>query len=150
MGRNRIITAAPVHRAAVFLEGEEATKQFAASFAQGLPSRSLLALSGGLGAGKTTFMQGLLRGLGSPEEIVQSPTFTYLHLYPSVPSVFHFDLYRLSSCEDFLALGFDEYFEKEGITAFEWPERIEKILPPHTVHIRLDAVSSDARRLVIT
>ncbi len=99
--------------------------------AQELPSNTVLALSGDLGAGKTTFVQGLARGLGITDPI-QSPTFVILNLYPGL---FHFDLYRLKSSADFTALGLEEYFQKEGICAIEWPDRIAQLLPPETVHI---------------
>ena len=94
-------------------------------------------------------MQGLVQGLGGSQDMVQSPTFVYLHHYPTNPPVFHFDLYRLRSIDDFFAMGFEEYFEKEGITAIEWPERIASILPPAAIKIRLSLVSETARRLVI-
>lgn len=81
--------------------------------------------------------------------MVQSPTFVYLHHYPTRPSTYHFDLYRLKSCDDFLAMGFDEYFEKEGITAIEWPERISSILPQTTIHIYLSSIDEHQRRLVL-
>jgi tRNA threonylcarbamoyladenosine biosynthesis protein TsaE len=141
MGRNRID---------IILEGTEATHAFAAQFSQKLPIRSLIALSGGLGSGKTTFMQGLIQGLGGLQAMVQSPTFVYLHHYPTTPPVFHFDLYRLRSIDDFFAMGFEEYFEKEGITAIEWPERITPILPSEAIHIQLSFISETARRLVIS
>ncbi len=97
-----------------------------------LPPNTVLALSGELGAGKTTFVQGLAEGLGV-EGPVPSPTFVLLNVYPAL---FHFDLYRLKSSADFLALGFGEYFEKGGVCVIEWPERIEELLPPNTRWIR--------------
>ena len=118
------------------LEGADQTRDFATQLARSLPQKCTLALYGDLGAGKTTFMQGLVRGLQGTEEDVHSPTFVYLHLYQTATiPVFHFDLYRLSQESDFLALGFNEYFEKEGITAIEWPERIQNLLPPTTISL---------------
>lgn len=99
---------------------------------------AILALSGDLGAGKTTFVQGLASGLGI-DAPVQSPTFVLLNEYPNEYSgsldLFHFDLYRLKSGADFLGLGFDEYFDKGGICAIEWPERIESLLPERTLFL---------------
>jgi tRNA threonylcarbamoyladenosine biosynthesis protein TsaE len=131
------------------LEGTEATQNFAAALSKTLPPRSLIALSGDLGSGKTTFMQGLIQGFGGSQAMVQSPTFVYLHHYPTTPPVYHFDLYRLRSIDDFYAMGFEEYFEKDGITAIEWPERIASILPSTAIKIQLSVVSETARRLVI-
>jgi tRNA threonylcarbamoyladenosine biosynthesis protein TsaE len=138
-----------MYKVEIILSGPEATQKWAFAFAKTLPPGSVIALSGDLGSGKTTFMQGLVRGLGGSKVIVQSPTFVYLHHYPTTPPVFHFDLYRLRSADDFLAMGFEEYFETEGITAIEWPERIASILPASAIKIQLSVVSESARRLVI-
>lgn len=99
--------------------------------AQTIPSGTIIALSGDLGAGKTTFVQGLAQGLDIVDPI-QSPTFTLLNIYQNL---YHFDLYRLKNESDFLGLGFDEYFQKDGICAIEWPERIPSLLPSHTLFI---------------
>lgn len=96
-----------------------------------LPKNTLLALTGNLGAGKTTFVQGLAAGLGIDEPI-QSPTFVLLNVYDGLA---HFDLYRLKNAADFTSLGFDEYFQSGAICAIEWPDRIKELLPPETVHI---------------
>lgn len=140
MGRNRIET---------ILDSAEATQAFARQFAKSLSSNDLIALHGDLGAGKTTFIQGLVQGFGEDASMVQSPTFVYLHLYPTSIPIYHFDLYRISSPNDFLAMGFDEYFEKDGITAIEWPERIASILPAHAIHIHFHPLSENTRKLVI-
>ena len=121
------------------LNSAEETREFAARFASSLNNGSLLALYGPLGAGKTTFMQGLLRGLGGREEDVHSPTFVTLHHYEARIPLFHFDLYRLKSPQEFLALGFDEYFDQGGIVAIEWPERIESLLPVFTSRLRFSS-----------
>jgi tRNA threonylcarbamoyladenosine biosynthesis protein TsaE len=96
-----------------------------------LPANTVIALSGDLGAGKTTFVQGLALGLHIQEPI-QSPTFVLLNSYGNLH---HFDLYRLKSGEDFINLGFDEYFQKGGICAIEWPQIIADQLPPNTIQI---------------
>jgi tRNA threonylcarbamoyladenosine biosynthesis protein TsaE len=123
MGRERII-----------LTGREETIHFGAHFASKLSANSVLALQGDLGAGKTTFVQGLLNGL-TIKDIAQSPTFTYLQIYEG--SIYHFDLYRLKTERDFLLLGFDEFLFAGGITVIEWPERIPSLLPPETPLIHL-------------
>lgn len=110
----------------------EETLAFGRQMALRLPKNSILALSGELGAGKTTFVQGLALGLGI-EEPVQSPTFVLLNIYGD--KLFHFDLYRLKDPSDFTKLGFEEYFQAGGICAIEWPERIE--LPKEAIRIYL-------------
>lgn len=115
----------------ITLSSLEATHSFAAALAPLLKPHAILALSGDLGSGKTTFVQGLASALHIPPPI-PSPTFTYLNLYPGL---YHFDLYRLKTPSDFLALGFEEYFDKEGICAIEWPERISSLLPTTAIHL---------------
>lgn len=115
MGRKRI---------EIFLATADDTFALGKKLAALTGPNSILALSGDLGAGKTTFVKGLAAGLQIDDDIV-SPTYVYLNLYDGRLPLFHFDLYRLSSKSDFEALGFSEYFSKEGICAIEWPERIE-------------------------
>ena len=107
----------------LFLATAEDTFEFGKKLASLLSPDSILALSGDLGAGKTTFTQGLASGLRVEEEVT-SPTFCYLNTYEGTLPLFHFDLYRLKTSSDFQQLGFDEYFAKGGICAIEWPERI--------------------------
>lgn len=108
------------------LSSLEETLRFGKKAAGILPPGSVLALFGPLGAGKTSFVQGLAAGLGL-ETPVQSPTFTYLNLYED--KLYHFDLYRMKNAADFFAMGFEEYFDLGGITAIEWPERLGSSLP---------------------
>lgn len=114
----------------LFSSAEE-TLAFGRQMARRLPPNGVLALFGDLGAGKTTFVQGLALGLGI-QESVQSPTFVLLNVYEGLS---HFDLYRLKKEADFIDLGFEEYFRKGGICAIEWPDRIAKLLPPETISI---------------
>ena len=114
------------------LKTPEETAAFGQKMALDLPPHSILALSGDLGAGKTTFVQGLAIGLGISEP-VQSPTFVLLNIYAD--RLFHFDLYRLKTPADFTRLGFEEYFQGGGICAIEWSERIASILPPQTLFL---------------
>ena len=115
----------------VSLSSAEQTLAFGKNMAARLPSNAVLALSGDLGAGKTTFVQGLALGLGI-QDPVQSPTFVLLNVYERL---YHFDLYRLKKSSDFTSLGFEEYFQQGAICAIEWPERIEDILPANTIRI---------------
>ena len=125
-GRSRIIDLSSPDRTALF--GRHA--------AQFLPSRSVLALHGPLGAGKTSFVQGLAAGLDIKTPI-QSPTFSYLNLYEEGKRcLYHFDLYRMKSPSDFFSMGFDEYFDQNGIVAIEWPERLGNLLPSKAISFR--------------
>ncbi len=120
-----------------FLPSLESMLDFGKEIAGRLKEGDVLALSGDLGAGKTTFVQGLGLGLGINEPI-SSPTFVTLNIYEGARSLYHFDLYRLKDAADFQRQGFDEYFEAGGVCAIEWPERISGLLPPrvHTIAFR--------------
>jgi len=127
------------------LETHSAEETFLAGFSLGttLKPNSIVAFFGDLGAGKTTFIKGLVSSL-SPE-IVTSPTFTYLHIYAA--NIYHFDLYRLRSEKDFIDLGFAEYFARDGICLIEWAEKIIAILPDHTIRIFLEHKGEDRRTI---
>lgn len=96
----------------------------------------IVTLEGCLGAGKTTFAKGVISKITScsREEIV-SPTFQYMHLYQSpMGRVVHFDLWRLSSVEEFLSMGLDEFLF-DSIVLIEWPDRIASLLPQDALRI---------------
>lgn len=99
-----------------------------------LQKGSVLCFYGDLGAGKTTFIQGLIYGLTGISH-VPSPTFTYVNVYKE--TVYHYDLYRLANEAEFLARGLDEPFGTEAICLIEWPERIPSLLPKHKEEIRI-------------
>lgn len=92
----------------------------------------VIALVGGLGAGKTHWTKGFAAGLGSGAEVT-SPTFGLVHEYADgrLP-VFHFDFYRLESARELLALGWDEYLEQDGVIIAEWADKFPELLPEGT------------------
>lgn len=129
----------------------EETLSLGLNLALELRAGSVVALFGDLGAGKTTFLKGLIRGLtGVSYDEVSSPTFTYLNIYPAAVPVFHFDLYRLRSEEDFTALGFQEYFSTENICCLEWAEKIPGLLPPSSIRICFEHAGEDRRKILIS
>lgn len=114
-----------------------------------LAAPALVTLAGDLGAGKTTLVQAICRGLGVTEPVT-SPTFALVHEY-SAPSgsVVHSDLYRIESPADVMALGLDDSLaDPSTIVLIEWPERAGTLLPPPTVAITLAHVPGepDVRR----
>ena len=99
-------------------ETEAAGEQIAASLVPG----DLLLLAGELGAGKTTFVRGLARGLGVTAQ-VQSPSFTLVRIYPGRLQLAHIDLYRLEQSSELADLGIEDLLE-EGVVAVEWGDRL--------------------------
>src|SRR5690606_6826203 len=122
--------------------GEE-TRQLGVRLAELLKPGDVLALEGGLGAGKTTFAQGIARGLGV-EETVDSPTFTIIKEYEGRLPLYHMDVYRLEYPDE--DLGWDEFFYGDGVTLVEGAGRVEHLLPEHTVGITL-SVGEDGQRV---
>lgn len=88
----------------------------------------VVALTGELGAGKTSFAKGVAQGLKVQEQIT-SPTFTIINEYQGTYPLYHMDAYRLEEEKDLEELGMEEYFYSSGITLIEWPERVASILP---------------------
>ncbi|MFA5086996.1 MAG: tRNA (adenosine(37)-N6)-threonylcarbamoyltransferase complex ATPase subunit type 1 TsaE [Candidatus Paceibacterota bacterium] len=114
----------------------------------------IFCLRGDLGAGKTTFLQGFGRGLKIKERI-QSPTFIIMSRTPlkgqAFKDFFHFDCYRLDSPQEIIKLGFEEIISNpENIIAIEWPEKIEKFLPPKTTEIIFKILEENQRKITIT
>jgi tRNA threonylcarbamoyladenosine biosynthesis protein TsaE len=114
-----------------------------------LGPRTVLALRGDLGAGKTTFVQGLARGLGVKEDHVVSPTFVLVREYRGKLPLYHIDLYRLSPGREVELLGLDEYLEGEGVCAVEWAEKGEGILPAAAVRITLALRDASSREITV-
>lgn len=114
------------------------TWALAAEMADELKAGTVIALHGDLGAGKTCFIQGFAAALGIDEPIT-SPTYTLIGEYEGRLPLHHIDLYRLSGPEEALGLGLEEYFDVNGITAIEWAERAEGLLPPDLVHVEIKA-----------
>ena len=88
----------------------------------------MLLLTGDLGAGKTTLTQGIGAGLGV-RDVINSPTFTILKEHEGRLPLYHFDLYRIESPDEIYALGFEEYFQADGVSVVEWAERGEPAEP---------------------
>jgi tRNA threonylcarbamoyladenosine biosynthesis protein TsaE len=124
----------------------EETGQFAEKLAAHLKPGAVLTLEGDLGAGKTTFTKGLAKGLGVTKT-VNSPTFTIIKEYKGRLPLYHMDVYRLD--DSFEDLGFDEYFEGEGVTVVEWAHLIQDQLPEELLSLSIYREGDSTRRIVL-
>jgi tRNA threonylcarbamoyladenosine biosynthesis protein TsaE len=132
----------PKKTIALYLSGENATLACGVNFAKQLNSGLVIYLHGDLGAGKTTFVRGVLQGLGFAGK-VKSPTYALLETYhinvnQSVSyNIYHFDLYRFADEEEWEVTGFREYFNAQTICFIEWPEKAQHLLPIADINILL-------------
>jgi len=126
----------------------EDTRAIGRAVAEFLVPGDAVALTGELGAGKTTFVQGAARGLGF-EGTVVSPTFTLVREYRARLLVHHVDVYRLERVQDVLDLGFEEMADEDGVLLVEWGDAVEGLLPADHLLIELTVPGEDERRRVV-
>ena len=108
---------------------------------------AVVAMHGDLGSGKTTFVQGMVEGLGL-EDQVTSPTFSLIHEYGRPPELYHIDCYRETSLERWQQLGLDEYFNDNCITVIEWAENITPLLPGDAIHLTFSLGPTENKRII--
>jgi tRNA threonylcarbamoyladenosine biosynthesis protein TsaE len=124
------------------------TRALAGKLMKDLPGDAVFALYGGLGSGKTCFVQGMALALGI-RRAVTSPTFTLIREYgEGRRPLYHLDLYRLRDAQEVLDIGFEDYLRAGGFVAIEWAERAEEILPDNVVRVRFEAMAEPDSRLV--
>jgi tRNA threonylcarbamoyladenosine biosynthesis protein TsaE len=134
-------------------QSKEETQRIAADFAKTLRGGEVIALVGDVGAGKTTFTQGLVAALGSTSR-VKSPTFAVLHEYPvvqhaTITRVVHIDFYRFTSPEEVRALELDEYRNGSTVIIAEWPNIFEQDVLQATITLHFSHLHADEREIVI-
>lgn len=128
--------SSPTDRRAFLSTAPEATEALASALGAALGPGCVLALAGDLGAGKTTFVRGLARGLGVRER-VHSPTFTLMHVYEGRLPVYHFDAWMEGRERAFLAEGGAEELGGDGVAVVEWAARVSEWLPQPHLEVRL-------------
>lgn len=132
-----------------------AMRELGERLAQSLDCGDVLLLHGDLGAGKTTLVQGLARGLRI-EGPIHSPTFGIVSEHEGVGKggplmLYHLDLYRVDDVEELESFGYDEYLDpRNGVSAIEWPERAGDWLPDRFILVTIEHAGADARRVTIT
>jgi tRNA threonylcarbamoyladenosine biosynthesis protein TsaE len=125
-------------------ETEDAGERLGRRLAPG----AVVALTGELGAGKTCFVQGLVRGLGVTARAT-SPTFVLINQYRGRVPVYHVDAYRTDSLTELMDLGLLELMGGAGVTVIEWADKLRSLLPPETIHVHIEGVGDEPRAITI-
>ncbi len=138
----------------IITHSAQETKTLGQAIGQVCRGGEVFYLSGDLGAGKTTFLQGLAKGLGVNSS-VNSPTFNILKIYKTkkgsaVKSFCHIDAYRLIGAKDLEALGIKEILaDKDAVTAIEWAEKVKSVFPKNTIKIKAKHITDNEREFAI-
>jgi tRNA threonylcarbamoyladenosine biosynthesis protein TsaE len=126
----------------------EETEAAGERLGRGLGAGAVVALTGELGAGKTCFIQGLVRGLGVTARAT-SPTFVLINEYRGRVPVRHVDAYRTMSLTELMDLGLPELFDEDGVTVVEWADKLGPLLPARTIHVHIAGLGDEPREIVI-
>jgi tRNA threonylcarbamoyladenosine biosynthesis protein TsaE len=124
------------------------TRSLGRAVAPLLRGGDVLSLTGDLGAGKTTLVQGVAAGLGVDQPVL-SPTFTLVREYEGRERLYHVDVYRLDRIHDVLDLGLEEMLDQDGIVLIEWGDAIETLLPEDLLQVELTIAPDGDRRLLL-
>ena len=132
-----------------FLTNNEAeTEAIGAKLSAALPDGSVVALYGGLGAGKTAFVRGMARGMGLSARI-SSPTFTIVNEYLGARELIHFDMYRLSGADELFDIGWEDYLARGAVCAVEWSENVEDAFFGDEVRVHIEKLSDSRREITV-
>ena len=123
------------------------TRQLAEKLGTLVFPNTLITLNGQLGAGKTTFTQGLAKGLGLQRKVT-SPTFNILKIYKGRLPLYHIDAYRLEDIDQ--DLGFEEYIDSDGVCVIEWSDFLPNLLPDERMNVSLEILEDDSRKLTFS
>lgn len=132
----------------VYSKSERETENIGRAMAERLKAGDVIAMYGGLGAGKTAFVRGLAEGMGIKSR-VSSPTFTIVNEYPGEIPLFHFDMYRLSDSDELFEIGWEDYLIRGGVCAVEWSENVSDAFYDDAITVKIDKISDDERKIEI-
>lgn len=131
----------------VYIKNEHDTEEFGMKLASSLEPGDIVALIGDLGTGKTTLTKYIAKGLGVTENI-DSPTFNIVKEHKSgIVPLFHFDVYRLSSGDELLDIGADEYFYSDGVCIIEWADIVADVVPEKAKVILIEYGEKQGERI---
>ncbi len=131
-------------------DSQNDTREFGERLAAVLAPGAIVALVGDLGAGKTLLVKAIAAALGVPSDEVNSPTFTLIQEYAGRIPLRHCDTYRLRDPSEFLDLGLDELFARDGIALVEWADRVRDFLPRDVLTIQIEITSPEARVFAVS
>lgn len=131
----------------IYMKNEADTVSFGMELAKKAKAGTVIALTGDLGAGKTTLTKSIAKGL-EIEDIITSPTFNIVKEYDTgrLP-LYHFDVYRIGDVDEMYELGYEEYFYGNGICVVEWADLIEDIMPEDTMWIQIEYGENEGERI---
>ena len=132
----------------IYTKSEAETEAAGAAFARDLPQGAVVALFGGLGAGKTAFVRGMARGMGIAAR-VSSPTFTIVNEYLGARELYHFDMYRLASADELFDIGWEDYLRRGGVCAVEWSENVADAFEGDEITVRIEKTGDESRTIMI-
>lgn len=132
----------------LFSNSAEDTINIGKKIGSSLTKGTVIAFKGTLAAGKTTLTKGIAEAL-EINEVITSPTFTLVSEYEGKLPLYHFDVYRLDTVEDFLNIGSEEMMYGDGVCAIEWSEKIESALPKDAIIIEIEILTPETRKITI-
>jgi len=132
------------------VKNEAGLRDAAEWFLENMRGAKIFAFSGEMGAGKTTLIKAICRAL-NVGQVVSSPSFALVYEYisPEAGTIYHFDLYRIEDISELYDLGYEDYFYNDSICFIEWPEVAEDLLPPGTVHVRIEVNPDLSRKIFL-
>ncbi len=129
-------------------KSEQETEELGARLGAALPGGTVVALYGGLGAGKTAFVRGMARGMGLSCR-VSSPTFTIVNEYLGPRELIHFDMYRLGGAEELFEIGWEDYLSRGAVCAVEWSENVQDAFYGDEVRVSIRRLGDKEREISI-
>jgi tRNA threonylcarbamoyladenosine biosynthesis protein TsaE len=131
-------------------ESVDETQKLGKIIGSAVSAGTVLALTGDLGSGKTSFVQGLAEGLEVPDDYyITSPSYTIINEYPGRFFLFHVDLYRITDSVDIEDIGLYEIFDGNAVVAVEWADKIEQKLLPDSITIHFEITGDNTRNIFI-
>lgn len=131
----------------ILIKNEAEMAQLGHSLGRLAQEADLIALTGDLGAGKTTLSKAIAKGMGIEEDLT-SPTFTIVNEYHEPKTLYHFDVYRINDEDEMYEIGYEEYFYGKGICIVEWANLIESLMPDHTLWLDIHLTADYDQRFI--